>query len=289
LAFARAVTLGPCQPSTFLCSEARAGVFWLARLLIAYISLLSIFTTVRGYTVINKFSCFRSCQIQSARLQLNIKARTPGRSTRRAVTLFSYPKHIQKSALIGQLICWKRLSESTSCYLHNIMQSLTKWTSRLLSQPLKGATRFPMSLNQFFSSHCPLLDLAHQDSEKPEVRRKSRKEYQFKRFRADDTYRERKIASNFRYLERCRADSAAFDARCKQSNTDRSLKYTLDREFRKRIRFRSWVTLDYRGIRKGLVWKTHEPVLYGEKVKHSCVGCGYTPQGGLKFCKPPND
>jgi hypothetical protein len=70
--------------------------------------------------------------------------------------------------------------------------------------------------------------------------------------REDEAFREKVTATSHRYIERCRSDSAAFDARRKQSNIDRSQKYALDREFRKRIGFRGWVTRHYTKIREGL-------------------------------------
>ncbi|KAG9659223.1 hypothetical protein KCU95_g19788, partial [Aureobasidium melanogenum] len=49
------------------------------------------------------------------------------------------------------------------------------------------------------------------------------------------------------------------------------------------MRFRYWLTHGSKKLREGLIWKTHVPILYKEKVKHTCVGCGYPPRGGLKL------
>jgi hypothetical protein len=171
------------------------------------------------------------------------------------------------------------------------MQPSGQWALRLPSQSSTQAIRYavnPVQSTRYFFSCYSLLYTPSKDPEKLEAHRKYQREYRFRRRREDEAYRERELVRNHRYIEKRRADPAGNDALCKHRNIYRSQRYASDKEFRERMRFLSWITRSYRGIREGLVWKTHVLVLYGEKVKHSCVGCGYPPQGGLRFCKPSN-
>ena len=123
---------------------------------------------------------------------------------------------------------------------------LAQWTTRLLSQPLTQATRFSVGTlahsTRYFSSGYWLLDTAHQDSEKLEARRKYLREWQNKRFRESEAYREVKLTNaRRRYQEKYSKDPAWLEASRAYKKEYYSRTYHNIPWVKGRMRFRAWV------------------------------------------------
>ncbi|KEQ66211.1 uncharacterized protein M437DRAFT_62437 [Aureobasidium melanogenum CBS 110374] len=138
-----------------------------------------------------------------------------------------------------------------------------------------------------FSVSSPLVSYSNNPVKRAEQREYIRA-WLNRRRKEDEAWREAELKRNAAYNQKVNADPVWREARKELKRVHGRQRYQ-DKQVSGRMRFRYWLTHGSKKLREGLIWKTHVPILYKDKVKHTCVGCGYPPWGGLKlwceYCK----
>lgn len=132
------------------------------------------------------------------------------------------------------------------------MQAFARWTTRLLSQPVVQKLQLPMRISihstRCFSSSCPSLETLDKDPEQltaeQEAKRKKRREYSRKYFRADEKNQETRRSAEQKYYQKRRADPAWVAAKNQSKREYNARRYRDDPEDKRRRRFRAWVLIE---------------------------------------------
>lgn len=92
-----------------------------------------------------------------------------------------------------------------------------------------------------------------------------------------------KLSRNSFYIHRRYTEDPDFrNKRISESLSRHKKSYQTNEKYRNRRIMTGWI-VKYTWFREHLPWKSHHPVLYSQKVVHTCTRCGVTRRDGLKI------